>query len=147
MLVFDVANEETRAALRDWAHDVEQFCDKTVQRIMVGNKADTVEGQPVGALACPKGKEMADELKMQYFETSAKTGEGVAEAFYTIASLVLKRNDFVPANHTSVDLRTQSVRGTGQRPPLPSQSSQTAQPQPEPARPVVAQPSSSSGCC
>lgn len=52
---------------------------------MIGNKTDEADRREVTE---ERGRELADELGMQFMETSAKVDEGVTEAFYALARCV-----------------------------------------------------------
>ncbi len=86
-LVFDRTRKKTLSALKDWYNDLQQF-SPNVPVILIGNKADLrrkVTKKEVQALA--------DELKLvkAIFDTSAKLGKGVSEAFEEMAhQIVLK---------------------------------------------------------
>jgi 50S ribosomal subunit-associated GTPase HflX len=63
-----------------------------VQVILVCNKIDMLEDRTVTP---EEGQKFADDNKIKYFESSAKTGEGVAEMFIHLAEKI----------HLTYDLR------------------------------------------
>ena len=72
LIVYDINNEDTFDSVQSWIQECKLQTPKTVTMVLVGNKCD---------LECKvdrnKAKEIAEENKMLYFETSAKTGKGV----------------------------------------------------------------------
>ena len=76
-LVFDLSNPETLAHLPAW-HAEAAANAKGVKILVVGNKLDLAPAR--GA-----GKSFADSIGALYVETSAQSGEGVAEMFQTLA--------------------------------------------------------------
>ena len=83
LIVFDINNEDTFDSVQSWIQECKLQTPKTVTMILVGNKCD---------LECKvdrnKAKELAEENKMLYFETSAKTGKGVDELFKKSAAKI-----------------------------------------------------------
>jgi Ras-related protein Rab-8A len=49
---------------------------------LIGNKTDEHDRRVITE---EQGQELADELGMQFMETSAKANEGVTESFYALA--------------------------------------------------------------
>jgi small GTP-binding protein len=78
-LVFDLSRPETLEHLAAWKQEA-QGAVASVRFLIVGNKADL-------ATARGAGKPFADSIGAPYVETSAQSGEGVAELFETMARL------------------------------------------------------------
>ena len=53
-----------------------------MNKILIGNKSDWNDKRVVTE---QQGRELAQELGIQFMETSAKVNEGVEEAFFTLA--------------------------------------------------------------
>jgi len=53
-----------------------------VNKILIGNKSDWNDKRVITE---QQGRELAQELGIQFMETSAKVNEGVEEAFFTLA--------------------------------------------------------------
>lgn len=83
LLVYDVSNRRTFEMVKTWAQNIEQYAGESVYTILVGNKADLVEGR---AVSTEEGQALAQELKMGFFETSAKSGLFVQELFQDLIS-------------------------------------------------------------
>ena len=68
---------------------VNQYANKDqIKLILVGNKNDLER-----KVKTEEGKKLAEKEEMLYFETSAKTAEGVVNMFYTSFSLIDFFND------------------------------------------------------
>lgn len=86
VVVYDVTDRSSFRHVSRWLGDVERHASSTsVIRTLVGNKADLAEERevPVG-----DARELAERQGLGLVETSAKTGENVAELFVTMAELV-----------------------------------------------------------
>uniref|UniRef100_A0A6B2LWG8 Uncharacterized protein n=1 Tax=Arcella intermedia TaxID=1963864 RepID=A0A6B2LWG8_9EUKA len=57
---------------------------------MVGNKCDLLNDRCV---TTQEAQEFADHVELEFFETSAKTGENVEEAFVRLSTTVLEKLD------------------------------------------------------
>lgn len=78
LLVYDVSRKETFENLSRWATEVEDRSKRTVKVMLVGNKNDLISTKQVST---EEGKQFSQEKKYFFFETSAKTGENVHQAF------------------------------------------------------------------
>ena len=87
LIVFDLTNEESFKSIQNWINEVTVFTGKDVIIICLGNKSD---------LKSEISKNTIDEFKkktnLEIFNVSAKTGEGVEEAFKHIIELLIKKN-------------------------------------------------------
>ncbi|KAK9896364.1 hypothetical protein P389DRAFT_144816, partial [Cystobasidium minutum MCA 4210] len=95
LLVFDVNDRRSFTDLHIWLDDLKQWAEEDVVIMVVGNKSksfffhpdfhsplDTPETREVTR---QEGEEWAEEHGLMYLETSAKTGEGIEEAFENTA--------------------------------------------------------------
>ena len=88
VLVFDVTQETSFIKIQDWIEQIKSnVSQQDISLVLLGNKCDIEER----VISAEKGKEMADSLKVNYFETSALNGTGINEAFMSLAKLILKK--------------------------------------------------------
>ena len=59
------------------------------RQVLVGNKSDMDESKR--AVAYARGQALADEFRLQFFETSAKTNSNVNDTFLSVARDVIGR--------------------------------------------------------
>jgi len=83
-LVYDVSSPETLDHLVGWRSEITQVVPD-ILFVVVGNKIDlkrTTDSQAA--------RGFAERIGCPYLETSALTGQGVAEMFHTLAQLATK---------------------------------------------------------
>ena len=78
VLVYDVTKENTFDKIKEWAEQIlPDSKEDKIGLILLGNKCDMEERM----VSEEQGKELAEEFGINYFETSALTGQGINEAF------------------------------------------------------------------
>jgi len=80
-IVFDVTNPLSFEHVVNWHSDVMNICGK-VPCFLIGNKTDLKNDRRVSR---DVGSELASKLGLEFFETSAKTGERVGDVFELMA--------------------------------------------------------------
>jgi len=88
LLIYDVTNTKTWSNIRNWVRNIEANAPQTVNKILIGNKCDMTAMRQVTA---QQGEQLAREYDMKFFETSARSGQNVSEAFLTLATDVKDR--------------------------------------------------------
>eukprot|EP00127_Corallochytrium_limacisporum_P002525 Clim_evm82s128 gene=Clim_evmTU82s128 len=81
LLVYDVTKEKSFDNIKNWVRNIEQHASKDVEKVLIGNKLDCVEERVISE---EKGKALAAEYDLKYFETSAKVSTNVNEAFHAV---------------------------------------------------------------
>ena len=89
LLVFDLTDRGSYQAIQAWLGEIQKNADTQVNKILIGNKCDVEES--ARAVTRAEGEALAQQNGMAYFETSARKGLGVNEAFENIARQVVER--------------------------------------------------------
>lgn len=76
LLVYDVTDEASFSNIRNWMRNIEQHASDNVTKVLVGNKSDMEANRKV---PYAKGKALADEYGIMFFETSAKSNINIDE--------------------------------------------------------------------
>jgi Ras-related protein Rab-2A len=85
LLVFDVTRRDTFDHLSRWLDETRQFASSNICISLVGNKADFASKRVIQR---EEAQSFADENGLFYIETSAKSADGVDDAFLKTAEAV-----------------------------------------------------------
>ena len=87
ILTYDITNESSFSSIDFWIQELKYKVEnENMLLCLVGNKCDVSSNERT--ITTTKGKNYAMDNNMIFFETSAKTGEGVKDLFVTIANKV-----------------------------------------------------------
>ena len=95
IVVFDVSNKESFKNVESWLADIQEYKTKKVACLLVGNKADLGDEREV---TFETAKNFADQMGMQYMETSAKTDYNVQKALMSLNEEMKKEFALKPKN-------------------------------------------------
>jgi small GTP-binding protein len=84
ILVFDVTRRRSFTELSKWVQESDESIGARVPTVCVGNKTDL----PDRAVPADEAKRWAEDQGFVYMESSAKTGDGVADMFTVLAELM-----------------------------------------------------------
>eukprot|EP01017_Pseudomicrothorax_dubius_P048048 TRINITY_DN8687_c0_g1_i8.p1 TRINITY_DN8687_c0_g1~~TRINITY_DN8687_c0_g1_i8.p1 ORF type:complete len:189 (-),score=31.99 TRINITY_DN8687_c0_g1_i8:124-690(-) len=87
LLVYDVSDRTSFENITKWIDETNSYANDKVIKLLIGNKCDLSSKREV---SYEKGKELASQHNMIFFEASAKTGENVELIFLKAAELVLE---------------------------------------------------------
>jgi len=90
MLVYDLTSERSFDHIQNWMRNIEEHATEDVKKMIVANKADLTEKR---AISKERGQTLAMEHGVSFFETSAKGGQNVYEAFMSISREIKQEMD------------------------------------------------------
>mmetsp|Transcript_124413 Transcript_124413/g.387340 ORF Transcript_124413/g.387340 Transcript_124413/m.387340 type:complete len:205 (+) Transcript_124413:95-709(+) len=110
VITYDICDRESFDHVEYWVQQLDQHGDAAVQRILVGNKSDLADLRKV---AKEDGEALAAKFNMAFFETSAKSGENVDNAFLKIADEVVAQRyaNAPPSNQARLELKGSNKKG------------------------------------
>lgn len=85
ILMYDVTNEESFNSVQDWVTQIKTYSWDNAQVILVGNKCDMEDERVVST---DRGKQLADQLGLEFFETSAKENVNVKCVFERLVDII-----------------------------------------------------------
>jgi Ras-related protein Rab-8A len=89
ILTYDVTDNNSFKNIRNWIKQIEANAQTNVCKVLVGNKCD----KPDRVVSEEDGRKLAEDYKMNFFETSAKTNQNVSEVFTFLTKEILKNNE------------------------------------------------------
>ena len=91
VVVYDVTRRQTFDNAEKWINDIWKNCgrDEDVPVVLLANKIDLRE-EGAETVSTDEGKKLAERLGVPFLETSAKSGEGVEEAFTKLGNNILE---------------------------------------------------------
>ena len=108
IVIYDISNKYSFNQIRKWLEQIELYSPPEARKILIGNKNDKNSEREISE---EEGKNLANEFNMNFFETSAKTGYNVNEAFEFLVwdifenyktfnenTIKLKKNDKIGKN-------------------------------------------------
>ena len=87
LIVFDLTQKESFENIENWINEVTVYTGKDVIMICLGNKSDLKKGIDKNLIDVFQKK-----TGLEIINVSAKTGDGVEEAFKHIIELLIKKN-------------------------------------------------------
>ena len=79
ILIYDVTNLQSYENVKNWIAQIKEEANQNVLIYLAGNKIDVSEDLRV--VKTEDGKKIADEFKLPFYETSAKSGINVNKIF------------------------------------------------------------------
>jgi len=119
IVVYDVTDKDSFNNVKQWLHEIDRYASPNVNKLLVGNKSDLASKKTVST---EDAQEFADELGLEFLETSAKNANNVEAAFLRMASQIKDRvaNQPTPApapgggkGNDAVDFHGKSVGDKG----------------------------------
>jgi|EP00945_MAST-04E_sp_MAST-4E-sp1_P002450 small GTP-binding protein len=104
VLVYDITEKETFTNIEYWMDNISKHANQNVMKLLVGNKADLAKKRQTET---EEAEGVAAKYGCKYFETSAKNGDNVEEAFYEIARQIVLNDGGKPVNHAEAGAKDQ----------------------------------------
>jgi small GTP-binding protein len=86
VLIFDLTSRKSFESVSNWFKDIRKY-EKDIIGLILGNKEDLVEDRKIPAEEALK---IAEDLNLEYVETSALTGKNIEQSFYKVAETLFR---------------------------------------------------------
>ena len=101
LFVYDITKEDSFKIIESWFDEVKTKAINTLCGVLIGNKSDLEDERDVST---EDGKKLADQLKLEFIECSAFTGDNVEQAFIYLVESILekknKENEYIVVNYS-----------------------------------------------
>ncbi len=100
LIVYDVTEKESFEALNFWMKSFKENANKDAICLIIGNKIDLKDKR---IIEYNEGKNFAEKYGVKFIETSAKSAEGVNEAFYSVAKEIYDNEKNITINDILIE--------------------------------------------
>ncbi|XP_047132184.1 ras-related protein Rab-27B isoform X1 [Hydra vulgaris] len=111
LLIFDISRKDTFVNVRSWLSQLQLHsnCDDPAM-VLIGNKNDL----DIREVDENSAIQLARNLGIKYFETSAKTGQNVYEAVETLMNIIMSRFKQYPERMDNMKFRSKKLENKKQ---------------------------------
>lgn len=88
ILMYDITNEESFNSVQDWCTQIKTYSWENAQVVLVGNKCDMDDERVV---SIERGRQLADQLGLEFFEASAKENINVKPVFEKLVEIICNK--------------------------------------------------------
>ena len=103
MFVYDSTNKETFIGLAKWMTECQQYIQNNAVKIIIANKSDLNT-----IISKDQAEQFANSNNVKLFETSAKTGNGINEAFQYLIDEICNHLPSQSSPDVSIDVDQQN---------------------------------------
>ena len=102
ILIFDVTNVKSYENIKKWINEIKEEISEKVAIVLIGNKIDNVQERKISK---EQGDKLASEIGVKFFETSAKTGEGINESIFFLVKKIFENDPEVKNKYQGRNLK------------------------------------------
>ena len=102
ILIFDVTNIKSYENIKKWINEIKEEISEKVAIVLIGNKVDNVQERKISK---EQGDKLASEIGVKFFETSAKTGEGINESVFFLVKKIFENDPEVKNKYQGRNLK------------------------------------------
>ena len=107
ILIFDVTNIKSYENIKKWINEIKEEISEKVSIVLIGNKIDNVQERKISK---DQGEKLANEIGIKFFETSAKTGEGINESVFFLVKKIFENDPEVKNKYQGRNLRIKNKK-------------------------------------
>ena len=90
LIVYDITDKKSFTSIKEWIEECQNYANINIHMVLLGNKIDLNEERKISK---EEGEELAKEYVMDFYETSAKTGENIEDIFLGLCELISNNID------------------------------------------------------
>ena len=107
ILIFDVTNIKSYENIKKWINEIKDEISEKVSIVLIGNKIDNVQERKISK---EQGEKLASEIGVKFFETSAKTGEGINESVFFLVKKIFENDPEVKNKYQGRNLKIKNKK-------------------------------------
>ena len=103
ILIYDVTNVKSYENIKKWINEIKEEISEKVSIVLVANKIDNIAERKISK---EQGEKLANDYEVAFFETSAKTGEGVNESVLYLVQKIVETDPEVKKRGKNLKFKT-----------------------------------------
>ena len=107
ILIYDVTNIKSYENIKKWINEIKDEISDKVTIILIGNKIDNVVQRKITK---EQGEKLASDYNVAFFETSAKTGEGINESVLYLVKKIMETDPEVKSRGKNLNIKTKTKK-------------------------------------
>ena len=107
ILIYDVTNIKSYENIKKWINEIKDEISDKVTIILIGNKIDNVVQRKITK---EQGEKLASDYNVAFFETSAKTGEGINESVLYLVKKIMETDPEVKSRGKNLNIKIKTKK-------------------------------------
>ena len=101
IIVYDITNSKSFENVTNWILQIKENASENVKSVLLGNKSDLEDKRVINE---EKGKKLAKENNINFYETSAENGANIDKAIIDLVEEVLNDDNFIKGSENTSQL-------------------------------------------
>ena len=107
ILIYDVTNIKSYENIKKWINEIKEEISEKVSIVLIANKIDN---EPERKISREQGEKLAKDNDVTFFETSAKTGEGVNESVFYLVQKIVETDPEIKNKGKNLEIRNKKKK-------------------------------------
>ena len=107
ILIYDITNIKSYENIKKWINEIKEEISEEVTIVLIGNKIDN-EGQR--KISKEQGEKLASDYNVAFFETSAKTGQGINESVLYLVKKIMETDPEIKIRGKKLKSKTKNKK-------------------------------------
>ena len=107
ILIYDITNIKSYENIKKWINEIKEEISENVTIVLIGNKIDNEKERKISK---EQGVKLANDYNVSFFETSAKTGEGINESVFYLVQKILENDPEVKKRGKSLKFKNKKKK-------------------------------------
>jgi len=103
ILIYDVTNVKSYENIKKWINEIKEEISEKVSIVLIANKIDNIAERKISK---EQGEKLAKDYDVAFFESSAKTGQGVNESVLYLVQKIVETDPEVKNRGKNLKFKT-----------------------------------------